>query len=115
MLFTSSPANSAWEDEYLFLAKTQSPQRKVKGEKPPIQKPCAHPEAYQVEVSGEAQSSQSKVKREKLPILKPCGQPGVAAGFVRGENRGAILRSEGDQSSRVLWGQAKTWRAVVIV
>jgi hypothetical protein len=38
--FTSSPADSASEDAVLFLAKAQSSQRPVKGEKPPIQKPC---------------------------------------------------------------------------
>jgi hypothetical protein len=37
----------------LFLAKAQSSQRKVKGEKPPVLESCAQPEAYQIEVSGE--------------------------------------------------------------
>jgi hypothetical protein len=38
---------------FFILAKAQSPQRKVKGEKPPIQEPCEQSEDCQVEVSGE--------------------------------------------------------------
>jgi hypothetical protein len=52
--------------QFLFLAKTQSTQRKFKGEKPPIQKPCAQPEAYQVEVSGVAKAQRNSKSTARM-------------------------------------------------